>query len=217
MSSFAAQRLNMIESQLRSSDVSDPRIIAAMSEIARENFLPAERRALAYAELAVEVAPRRYLLDPRTFAKLAALAEVEDTDRVLDVGPATGYSSAVLSRLAQSVVALEEDAGLVAFAQGALASAGAQRVRLVRGPHAQGAQSEGPFDVIFLNGAVAEPPKTLLGQLAEGGRLVAPICTGADAKAWRFVREEGHFGGVVGFDAPAPELVGFQNTVGFVF
>ncbi|HVZ90225.1 MAG TPA: protein-L-isoaspartate O-methyltransferase [Rhizomicrobium sp.] len=217
MSSFAAQRLNMVESQLRASDIGDPRILSAMSDIPRETFVPAPKRSLAYAELALEVAPGRYLLEPRTLARLIALAEVGRGDRVLDVGPATGYSSAVLSRLSQSVVALEEDAGLAAFAKEALASAGDNRVRVVCGPHDRGVANEGPFDVIFLNGAVPEPPKVLLGQLAEGGRLVAPVCRGADGKAWRFQREEGHFGGVIGFDAPAPQLVGFQNTVGFVF
>src|SRR6185312_9531048 len=124
MDSLDTQRLNMIDTQVRTNDVTDPRIHAALAEVARERFVPSGKRALAYADVPVEVSPGRYLLDPRTFAKLLALAEVQHDDRVLDVGCATGYSSAVLSRLAQSVIALEQDADLVRMASELLAATG---------------------------------------------------------------------------------------------
>src|ERR1700753_3254335 len=100
MSSFAAQRLNMVEAQIRINDVTDARICAAMGEVARERFVPAAKQALAYADVPVEVAPGRYLLDPRTFAKMLVLADIQPSDTVLDVGSATGYSAAVLAKLA---------------------------------------------------------------------------------------------------------------------
>src|SRR6201999_3620709 len=122
MTLFAAQRTNMIEAQLRTNDVGDQRIHAAFAAVARERFVPASKQALAYADVPVEVAPGRYLLDPRSFAKMVELAEVEADDRVLDVGCATGYSSAVLARLAASVIALEQDAELMRVAYELLGS-----------------------------------------------------------------------------------------------
>src|SRR5471032_2186500 len=103
-------RFNMVEAQIRSSNVTDPRILAAISAVAREKFVPSASRALAYADVPVAIAQGRYLLDPRSFAKLLQLARVSAGDRVLDVACGTGYSSAVLARLAASVVALEQDA-----------------------------------------------------------------------------------------------------------
>src|SRR6185312_7807482 len=113
MLQFATQRFNMVEAQVRINDVTDPRIHAAMGEIPRERFVPASKRALAYADVPVEVAPGRFLLDPRSFSKLISMADIRETDTVLDVGAATGYSSAVLARLAKTVLALEQDAELV--------------------------------------------------------------------------------------------------------
>src|SRR5580700_6724757 len=118
-----AARANMIEAQIRSADVTDPRIYGAMAAVAREKFVPGSRQALAYADVPVEVAQGRYLLDPRSLAKALQLAEVRETDRALDVGCGTGYSSAVLGRLVQSVVALEQDADLVRIASHALENA----------------------------------------------------------------------------------------------
>lgn len=207
----------MVEAQIRINDVTDPRILSAMGEIPRERFVPAAKRALAYADVPVEVAPNRFMLDPRTFAKLIQLAEIRDTDIVLDVGAATGYSSAVLARLARTVIALEQDAELVRAAYDILPAAGAANAIVTQGPLNQGLKAKAPFDVIVVNGAIAAPPDTLLEQLAEGGRLVAVIQDGAAGKAVVFVREHGRFGCRSGFDATVPALVGFSKTVGFVF
>lgn len=217
MSPYAAQRFNMVETQIRTNDVTDPRIHAAMGEVERERFVPTAKRALAYADVPVEVSPGRFLLDPRSLAKLIALAEVKAGDTVLDVGAATGYSSAVLARLAKSVIALEQDAELVRMAYELLPSVGATNAIVTQGALNQGLKTKGPYDVIFVNGAIAEPPDVLLGQLAEGGRLVAVIADGAAGKAELFLREHGRIGRRGGFDAAVPELVGFSKTVGFVF
>jgi protein-L-isoaspartate(D-aspartate) O-methyltransferase len=217
MSTFAAQRLNMIDAQVRANDVTDPRIHAAMSEVAREKFVPAAQRALAYADVPVEVSPGRYLLDPRTFAKMLALSGVCPEDKVLDVGCATGYSSAVLARLAHTVVALEQDANLVRLSSELLPAAGAANAVPTQGVLSQGIKAEAPYDLIFVNGAIQAPPEALLSQLAEGGRLVAILSEGVRSHAVKFVREQGRIGSWAAFDATVPTLVGFSKTVGFVF
>ena len=120
--SASLARANMIETQIRANDVTDPRIHAALAAVPRERFVPGAARALAYADVPVEVAPGRFLLDPRSFAKLLQLARVTAEDKVLDVGCTTGYSSAVLAAWLAKVVALEQDADLVRIASDALAS-----------------------------------------------------------------------------------------------
>lgn len=209
-------RFNMVEAQIRTSNVTDPRIHAAMGVVPRERFVPAAARALAYADVPVAVAPGRYLLDPRSFAKLLQLARVTAADRVLDVACGTGYSSAVLARLAGEVVALEQDADLVRIASELLANA-VGKVEVVQGGLIEGVRGQAPFDVIFVNGAIEQAPETLLSQLAEGGRLVAIMREGAQSRAWLFLKENGQIGRRPDFDADVPLLAGFRKAVGFVF
>ncbi len=208
-------RFNMVEAQIRTSNVTDPRILAAISAVAREKFVPSAARALAYADVPVAVAQGRYLLDPRSFAKLLNLAQVTATDRVLDVGCGTGYSSAVLARMAADVVALEQDADLVRIASELLATA-VGKVEVVQGGLIEGAKGLGPYDVIFVNGAIEQVPETLLGQLAEGGRLVTVIKDG-QSRAWLFLKQNGQVGKRPDFDADVPLLAGFKKAMGFVF
>ena len=216
MPDFHSQRLNMVESQVRTNDVTDVRILEAMREIPRERFVPSAKRALAYADAAIEVVPGRSMLDPRTFSKLAQLAEIAPTDRILDVGSASGYSAAVLARLAVRVIGLEEDAELMRIATDALGSWG-KNVQLVQGQLAKGYPAEAPYDVIFLNGSVEVVPQALQAQLAAGGRLVAIVQTGALGQATLFLQETGRIGARVDFDAAAPSLPGFRKPREFVF
>jgi protein-L-isoaspartate(D-aspartate) O-methyltransferase len=208
-------RFNMVEAQIRPADVSDPRVLAAIGAVPREAFVPRASAALAYADVPVPVAPGRYLLDPRSFAKLLQLAEIGAEDRVLDVGCGTGYSAAVLARLAGEVVALEQDADLVRAASQLLANV-VGKVELVQGGLVEGVKNHAPYDVIFINGAVEQVPETLLNQLAEGGRLVTFLKDG-QSRAWLFVKEKGHVGRRPDFDADVPVLAGFRKAVGFVF
>lgn len=221
-SDLSLQRLNMVESQVRPSDVTDRRIPRAMAAVPREAFVSAERRSLAYLDIDLPVvatgrAGRRAILAPRTFAKLLQLARVEPGDIVLDVGCATGYSAAILGRLAQTVVAVESDAGLAQEATRVLQALGADNVAVVNGDLAAGYPSEGPFDTIVLEGAVASVPDALLGQLRDGGRLVAIVSDGRSGRAVAFQRTGEIVSESDGFDATAPFLPGFEPVQRFVF
>jgi len=217
------QRIAMVESQVRPSDVSDRRILKAMLEVPREEFAPQAMRSVAYMDASLPLTPRtprrqvRYLLPPRTFAKLMQAADIAPDAVVLDVGCATGYSTAVLARLARAVVALEVDAALAAEAKSLLAKLGVVNAVVIDGPLASGAPTHAPFDVILLNGSVAEAPDHLLAQLKERGRLLAVVAEGnfGEAQIWR--RAGKGFDGVAVFDAGAEPLPGFARAQEFTF
>lgn len=219
---YAVARRNMVESQVRPSDVTDRRIIRAMAEIPRELFLPEPVRALAYMDGPIPLGPgaegtARAMLDPRTFAKLAQAAQIEPTAAVLDVGAATGYSSAVLARLGRSVVALEADAALAGTARETLARIGAERIQVVTGALAEGWSDEGPYDAIIVEGAVETMPPELLDQLKDGGRLVAILARNGAGRATIWRREGSVFGAQDVFDANGVVLPGFAQAPAFVF
>jgi protein-L-isoaspartate(D-aspartate) O-methyltransferase len=219
MIDFAAARRTMVESQLRPDKVTDRRLLAAMGELPRERFLPPSRQPLAYMDAAPEVWPAidgalpRYLLAPVMLARLIQLANVEDTNSVLDIGCATGYSTAVLSRLGSTVTAVEVEPELAAAARANLAALGIGNATVVDGALPDGAPDAGPFDVILIDGAVAEVPQTLLAQLKDGGRLVAIIAGSqgrpGQPKASLVVKVDGETSGVIHFDANAKPLPGF--------
>lgn len=217
MPDYATQRFTMVESQVRTNDVTDARIIAAMHEVPRETFVPAAKRALAYADVDIELVRGRFLLAARTFAKLLQLAAVKETDKVLDLGCTTGYSTAIISRLAPSVIGLEQDADLVRMACDAVPAAGGKSASIVQGALYDGLRDKAPYDVILINGAVEKVPDGLLAQLGDGGRLVTVLGAGPLGKACLFMRDQNHVGRRFAFDAPAPLLAGFRETVGFVF
>ena len=223
MAEFLQQRINMVESQVRPSDVTDRRILRAMLELPREDFVPEGMRAMAYMDGAVQVAPHRngvlarYLLPPRTLAKLVQLAEIDGSMRVLDVGPATGYSSALLAKLAARVVALEVDAGLCAQLNANLSALALANIRVVEAPLPTGAAEEGPFDAILLNGAVEAVDPRLLDQLKEGGRMVGVLASGSFGRAQVWRRSSDGFDTRQDFDAAAPPIPGFTRPAGFVF
>lgn len=218
MPDMSAARAFMVEGQVRTNDVTDKRIVDAMMRIEREHFVPESKRTLAYADTCVEVAAGRHLLDPRSFAKLLQLAEIREGDRVLDVGCATGYSTAVLATLSADVVALEENEELAKFAAPLLRlSEKLGRVYGVIEPHAAGAPGQAPFDVIFVNGAIEFVPEAWVQQLKEGGRLVAIFDSGPVGKANYCVRKAGTLGRRVAFDATVPLLPGFKRAASFAF
>jgi protein-L-isoaspartate(D-aspartate) O-methyltransferase len=223
MFDFAAARRMMVDGQVRTADVTDPRIIGAMLELPRERFVPQDKAELAYLDLDVPVTrvaggePGRRLLKPMVLAKMVQAAEVKPGDHVLDVGCATGYSSALLARLAGSVVALEQDPALVAFARSALGAVGAANVTVVAGSLTEGWPAAAPYDVILLNGAVEITPNALCRQLKDGGRMVAVVGRAPTGRATVYRLVSGDLSGWPVFDAAAPLLPGFAAPAGFVF
>ncbi len=214
MPDYLAQRLTMVESQVRVNDVTDARVVEAMRTVPRERFVPTVRRGIAYADAALEIVQGRFLLEPRVLAKLLQLAEVKPTDTVLDVACATGYSTAVLAQIARKVTGLEQDADLVRMAVEAV---NVPNATVVQGSLAEGHKPNAPYDVILVNGALETRPDILLGQLAEGGRLVAVMKTDAQGRATIFLKDGGKIGTRADFDAAAPILAGFRQKAGFVF
>lgn len=216
MSDFAARRTMMVDTQIRPSDVTKFPIIDAMLSVPREAFVPDERRDVAYAGRNVDLGQNRVVLEPRTLAKMLDALNVQADELVLDLGCGLGYSAAILARMADFVVAVEEDEALAAEAQTALSEAGADNVAVIAGPLVDGNAKHGPYDVILVGGAVEDMPETILDQLKEGGRIAAIFADGMlgtvrigykvdNAIAWRF-----------SFNAGAPVLPGFEVQQAFV-
>ena len=221
MIDFVAARRTMVDSQVRTSDVTDQRLIAAMLALPRERFVPAEQSDLAYLDFDIPAAtapagePLRRLLKPMVLAKLLQAAEIADCDHVLDVGCATGYASAVIARLAHTVVALEQDTRLAEQARANLAALGVRQAQVVTGPLPDGWPAQAPYDVIVLNGACEVAPKALLRQLKPGGRLVGVLGRGPAGKAMLYRAIGGECGGRPIFDAAAPLLPGFAQPAAY--
>ena len=223
MIDFAAARRTMVDCQVRPSDVTDLRIIAAMLELPRERFVAPENADLAYLDLDAPVTAvtgsgqARRLLKPMVLAKMVQAAAVKSGDHVLDVGCASGYSSALLARLAHSVVALEEDPALARLARENLTAVGAGNVVVETGPLTDGWRAASPYDVIFLDGATEVVPEALCRQLGDGGRLIAVVGRPPTGRAMVYRLVAGDISGWPVFDAVAPVLPGFAAPPAFVF
>jgi protein-L-isoaspartate(D-aspartate) O-methyltransferase len=215
MTDYAARRTMMVDTQVRPSDVTKFPIIEAMLTVPREAFVPSGRREAAYVGENLALGGGRVMLEPRTLAKMLDALDIQPDELVLDIGPGLGYSSAVIARLAEAVVAVEEDEDLASEAETALSEAGADNVALVQGALANGAAKHGPYDVIVVEGAVEEVPQAVIDQLKEGGRVAALFMEGAlgvcrvgyridGAVTWRFA-----------FNASAPVLPGFEKQKSF--
>jgi protein-L-isoaspartate(D-aspartate) O-methyltransferase len=213
----------MVESQVRTSDVTDRSLLRAMLEIPRETFVPASMRELAYMDAEVRIASSvkggapRALMAPRTFAKLVQLAEIEASDIVLDVGTCTGYSAAVLARVAERVIALECDERLAEEATRLLRSLSIDNATVIRSDLAEGHVEESPYDAIIVEGAIVERPSRLLEQLKDRGRLVAVVTEGPLGKAVIWRRFGSTFDETAAFDATACMLPGFEKAPEFIF
>ena len=213
----ATARRMMVDGQVRTADVTNPDLIAAMLAVPRELFVPPAVAGQAYFDADITVGNGRALLKPMVLAKLIQAAQVSDTDHVLDVGCATGYSSAVLSRVVGSVVALEEDTTLAGQARAALAATGTAAVVVATGPLTAGWPAAAPYDLILLNGSTEIAPEALGRQLKPNGRIAGVFGRGPNGKGILYRMVEGHLVGRPVFDAAAPLLPGFAATPAFVF
>lgn len=221
MSDFTTARQNMVDCQVRPSDVTDLRIIDAMLAVPRETFVPADKRPIAYLDFDIDVAangqPKRHLIKPVVLAKMIQAAAVSETDRVLVVGCASGYSAAVIARLAKEVVATEPDSALAATAKANLAGLGVTNATVSVAKPAEGDRAHGPYDVIILDGATEVEPQELYQQLKADGRLVGVFATSQPPRAVLVARSPADFGSRVLFDASAPVLSGLERVPEFTF
>ncbi len=215
MPDFALRRTMMVDTQVRPSDVTKFPIIAAMLEVPRERFVPGALAEAAYVGENLPLAPGRVLLEPRTLAKMLDALDLGPSDLVLDVAPGTGYSSAVMARIAQAVVAVEPEADLAAEAEAALAAVGAVNVVVEAREAAAGAPEHGPYDALILQGGIEVLPETLTAQLKEGARAVALFVEGPVGTVRLGVKTRGALRWRDAFNALAPVLPGFARPRAF--
>jgi protein-L-isoaspartate(D-aspartate) O-methyltransferase len=215
MTDFAARRATMVDTQVRPADVTKFPIIAAMLEIPRERFVPDAWREAAYAGENIALGDRRVVLDPRTLAKMLDALDIQPDETVLDVGCGLGYSTAVIARLAQAVIAVEEDPALAAEAEAALAAAGIDNAAVLTAPLAAGAPKHAPYDVIAVQGAAERMPPALTDQLREGGRIGCLFMEGPLGVCRIGLRRDGRIAWRHAFHAAAPVLPGFEAVRGF--
>lgn len=217
MSDFAARRTVMVDTQVRPSDVTKFPIIEAMLTIPREDFVPANLREAAYMGENLDLGQGRVLLEPRTLSKMLDALGITGDELVLDLGAATGYSTAVIAHMAEAVVAVEEDEAMAGDAQDSLTATGVDNAIVHCGPLVEGAAQHGPYDVIVIEGGVAQVPIALVEQLKENGRIACLFMEGALGEV-RIGRKRGdQISWRMAFNAAAPVLPGFGKERAFEF
>ena len=217
MIDFDRARTLMVDCQVRPSDVTRYPIIDAMLDIPREKFVPRDAREVAYAGAHVDLGEGRVLLDARTFGKMIDAVEIGPSDLVLDIGCGLGYSAAVLARMAEAVVAVEEDAQMAGEAATLLSEQSADNAVVSEAPLAAGDPEHGPYDAIIIEGGVEQIPEALTAQLKDGGRIAAIVMDGAAGRAMVGVRAGDRIDWRQIFDASAPLLPGFSREPAFQF
>lgn len=216
MTDFVTRRITMVDTQVRPSDVTKFPIIDAMLTVAREDFVPDDKREAAYADAHVDLGAGRVVMDPRTLAKMLEAVDIQPDEMVLDVGAGLGYSSALAGRLGEAVIALEEDADHAAAAGRILAEAGIDNAAAVHGTLAEGAAKHGPYDVILLQGAVEYIPDQLTSQLNDGGRIAAIFSEGSLGSMRVGYMIDGVISWRFAFNAGAPVIPGFEARRAFI-
>ncbi len=211
---FEHMRRAMVASQLRTTGVNDPRVLAAMGEVPRERFVPGDKVAAAYADALLPLEGGRELNSPMALGRLLTEAGLKGHERALVVGAATGYSAAVVARLARTVVALEEEPALVVAAREALVATGAL---VAEGPLVEGWRQGAPYDFILIDGAVEYVPQSLVDQLADRGELACALLDRGVSRLCIGRVTAGAFGLQPFSDAAAAVLPGFSKPRGFNF
>lgn len=218
MIDYATARLNMVDSQLRTNKVTDEAVLEAFLAVPRERFVPRPLGGIAYIDEDIPLGGGRYLMEPMVLARLLQVARIDPGDAVLEIGCGTGYATALLSRLAKTVVAVESDAPFASEAEARLKELGCRNVTLVTGPLVDGYPPRAPYQVILINGAIAVLPGRIAGQLPEGGRLVT-VMKPEDGigRAVLMTQANGLLSRRPVFDAATPLLPGFSTEPSFVF
>jgi protein-L-isoaspartate(D-aspartate) O-methyltransferase len=214
---FSAARHNMVESQLRPNRVTDEDLLAAFGSVPREMFVPAPLAGVAYVDDDIEIAPGRWLMEPMILGRLLQAVALRHEDVALVIGCGSGYACAVMARLVNTVVAVESDGALTATATRLLGELAIDNVVVLEGKLTEGHSPQAPYDVILIDGGVEEVPSAIQQQLAEGGRLVTVVRSGAVGRATLMTRRTGVVSGRVLFDAAVPPLPAFALAPGFVF
>jgi protein-L-isoaspartate(D-aspartate) O-methyltransferase len=215
---FTAARQHMVESQIRTSRVTDERLVAAMAETPREIFIPKDAALRAYIDDDVRIAEGRFLMEPMVLARLLQAAEISAGDHCLVIGATTGYAAAIMGALGASIIALESDPALADAARRNLAGLGRKNVEIVTGPLSHGCPGKSPYQVILIDGCVERIDEPILSQLADGGKLVTVRRDEGQVGHAILVAKTG--GGVVTrnlFDANVAPLPGFQRAKQFTF
>lgn len=216
MSDFAQRRTMMVDTQVRPNDVTSYPVIDAMLHVPREQFVPDARRDVAYAGENLDLGPGRVLLEPRTLGKMMEILDLQSDDLVLNIGGGYGYSAAVMARIAEAVVTVEDDSTMAAEAQARLAAQDIFNVVVIEGALAEGCASQAPYDAMLIEGAIEVMPETLAGQLRDGGRVVALFLEGHLGVVRIGRKIDGHINWRFAFNAGAPLLPGFAAKRGFV-
>jgi len=211
------QKAAMIAGQIRPNRVSNPKVIEAFETTPRDAFVPKALREVAYVDEDLEIAPGRYLMEPMVLARLINLAGVTKDDVVLDIGCGTGFTTALLSRLASVVVGLEENNELAERAGEILADMEIENAAVIEGKLSEGCPRQGPYQVIMIGGAVEDIPQAILDQLADGGRLVTVLLKDGVGRGHLVQRGGKRFSGHDHFDASLPRLPGFAKPEKFTF
>ena len=218
MTDFALARTNMINCQLRPNNVTDDRVVSAVGAVPRELFVPRTKRPIAYVDEDIDIGHGRWLIEPMVFGRMIEAADIDEDDIVLDIGCGSGYSSAVLARLANTVVAVEEVPELAEQANDTMTDLAIGNAVVITGPINSGCPSQAPFDVILINGAVEEIPVTLIDQLNDGGRLVAVVREGeAPGRMVLLLKSGDATSRTELYGASIPLLDAFKRAPGFVF
>ena len=215
MTNFAERRTVMVDTQVRPSDVTKFPIIEAMLSVQREDFVPRAKREAAYMGENLSLGGNRVVLEPRTLAKMLDALDISNDELVLDVGCGYGYSSAVIAHMAEAVVGVEDDESMAREAQDALSAAGIDTVIVHEGPLKDGAPQHGPYDVLIIEGGVAQVPDALLAQLKDGGRAACVFMDGALGEVRIGYKMDGKVTWRMAFNAGAPVLAGFETHGAF--
>ncbi len=217
MTDFSAARTAMVDCQVRPSDVTKFPIIEALLAVPREAYVPAAKKSVAYAGEHISLSGDRVLLDARTFAKMLDSVNIRPTDLVLDLGCGMGYSSAVIARLAEAVVAVEENPELAKIAAETLSELSVDTVLVDNAKLAEGNAKHGPYDVVITEGAIEELPAALADQIKDGGRIVTIMLHEGLSQCRIGYKTGGSISWRYAFDASAPMLAGFERREEFAF